>query len=439
MKGSLTKRLLLTALVILTAFLGLSGIALEAAFRESAETALQEKLTAYIYSLLASAEEDKSGKIQMPEMLSTPDFNQTDSGLIAQISGDQGLYQWHSASSLGQLRRFGQQIAHGQQRFRQIKNYQILDYGIAWEDIRGNAVEYSVSIALDRGVHEAEILAFRTSLWWWLGGGGTLLLLMQFLLIRWGLMPLRPLAEQINAIQQGRSDKLQGNFPAELTPLTQGLNALIQQSQVRQERIRNSLSDLAHSLKTPLTVLNGSINQLPDSEQKQVMGQEIQRINEIVSYQRQRAAVVGTSLITGPIALQTLIARITQSLDKAHADKAVHCDIRLTNDVSVTIDEGDCYELFGNLLDNAYKHCHSKVQIDHNKYAAHSISIEDDGKGIAQSEIERLLRRGERADQQHPGQGIGLAVVREIVRQYQWQLELTQSDLGGLCVIIRFQ
>lgn len=439
MKASLAQRLLITALVILVAFLGLAALALESAYRQSLETALEERLKTYIYALLADADEDASGKLVMPPSLSTPGFNQTDSGLLAQIISNDNKYEWVSTSSLGVMKHFINKASPGEVRHRSDGNFQIIDYGIAWEDADGKLIEYTLSVAQDRTPHEQQVSAFRTSLAWWLGGSGTLLLLIQFVLIRWGLRPLHSIARQVKDIEGGKSEKLEGTFPAELVPLTDNLNALIHHTQLRQERTRNSLADLAHSLKTPLAVMNASINEIGNTEQQSLLYNQLERIDEIISYQREKASVAGTSLITKFIDILPVIERINKSLQKAYAVKNIGSDIKVRENLRLKIDEGDLYELLGNLMDNAYKHAKSSIRIQAVSSDGNmNIYIEDDGPGIEPKEQDRILNRGERADEQYPGQGIGLSVVNEIVRQYQGSLDLGRSELGGLKTSINF-
>ena len=111
--------------------------------------------------------------------------------------------------------------------------------------------------------------------------------------------------------------------------------------------------------------------------------------------------------------------RLCASLDKVHRDRGIRCDLDLAADVALRADEGDLFELFGNLLENAYRHCRSRVRVSARMLDDQlQVDVEDDGDGIAAEDVTRLLQRGERADQRHPGEGIGLAVVSEIITQY---------------------
>jgi len=185
-------------------------------------------------------------------------------------------------------------------------------------------------------------------------------------------------------------------------------------------------------MKTPLAVLRGAAEQLDESGLRTQIGDQVQRIDQMVSYQRQRAAVAGTSGVSHPVVLAPILRRLCSSLDKVHHDRDLQCTLQVPERLTLRADEGDLFELFGNLLENAYKHCRHQVHVTMQSQARLlQASIEDDGDGIASEDRQRLLRRGERADQRHPGEGIGLAVASEIIELYGGTLHIDNSALGG--------
>lgn len=435
MRRSITRRLLTSNLLVLAGFFGLAGIALDRAYRNSAETAVREQLQAHVYTLLTAAEEDDKGRMRLPEALAAPAFNQPDSGLYAEAEGENGNYRWRSASLLGRSGPLLTLSRPGETRFRVTKRLAIFDQGISWDDDFGEPVPYSLTVAMDSRSLTAQQADFRATLWRWLGGVALLLLAVQILLARWGLAPLRDMSTAVRRIESGENSRIEGSVPRELEGLSNNLNSLIEQNRLRQERVRNSLADLAHSMKTPLAVLRGAAEQGGDPALIEQINEQTLRIDQMVSYQRQRAAVAGISSVTRPIPLAPVIQRLCASLDKVHRDRGLGCTQQLTEDITLRADEGDLFELFGNLLENAYKHCRTRVQVSARIQGDRlQVLVEDDGSGIAATEVERLLQRGERADQRHPGEGIGLAVVSEIVRQYDGTLGIGKSDLGGAAV-----
>jgi two-component system sensor histidine kinase PhoQ len=429
---SITRRLLFSHLIILAAFLGLAAAALDRAFRTSTESAVRERLQAHVYTLLTAAQPDAYGRMRLPEVLGAPDFNQPDSGLYAEVEGESGNYRWRSGSLIGRGRRLATPSRPGETRFHFGHELAVLDQGIAWEDDNGDAIAYWLTVALDNSALQAELSGFRSTLWRWLGGVTLLLLGSQVLLARWGLAPLRQMSAAVRKIENGQKARIEGPVPLELRGLSDNLNALIEQNRQRQERVRNSLADLAHSMKTPLAVLRGAGEQSHDPKLRELLDEQTQRIDDIVSYQRQRAAVAGTGGMTRPIAITPILQRLCSSLDKVHLERGIRCSMQVDEQLMLRADQGDLFELFGNLLENAYKHCRGRVRvgasIDRGKVR---VDFEDDGEGIPDGGIDRILQRGERADRRHPGEGLGLAVVSEIVRQYRGELSIGRSELGG--------
>lgn len=432
--GSITRRLLGGSALVAIAFLGLAGLSLDQAYRDSTEQAQRAQLQAHIHTLLAAADEDAQGRPRLPAVLAAPGFNRPDSGLYAQMSGEQGQYTWRSASLLARDYAHDEGLATGQSRLVEQDGLVILQQGIGWDDLSGNSLPYVFSVALDTAPLRQQQAAFRTTLWSWLGGSGLVLLLLQLGLARWGLQPLHRIANEVRRIEQGRQTRIDTPPPRELRPLTDNLNSLIQQGQARQERLRHVLADLAHSLKTPLAVLRGIGAGQPDKNLSAQIDEQTGRIDQIVGYQRQRLALAGSGRLLAPVPLNPILVRLCTGLEKVHRERALHCELALADGLQVRADQGDLFELFGNLLENAFKYTHSQVRVS---TQGDTIVIEDDGSGIDPAQLERLLQRGERADQRQPGEGIGLAVVQEIVRQYDGELRFEKSPLGGAAVKCR--
>lgn len=432
MNHSITRRLLISQLVILGAFLGLAGAALDRAFRASNEIATSDQLQAHIYTLLTAAKEDPQGRMRLPEALAAAAFNKPDSGLYAEVEGEGGAYRWRSGSLVGRPEPLSRAVEPGTIRFHFAPRLAILDQGVVWEDDAGTPLAYSLTVAMDRQALDAQQAEFRTTLWKWLGGVAVLLLMAQILAARWGLTPVREMSAAVRRIENGEAERVEGPVPLELQSLSSNLNSLLQQNQRRQERVRNSLADLAHSMKTPLAVLRGAAQESDDRALSDLIEQQTERIDQIVSYQRQRAAVAGGSRATRPIALNPILNRLTASLDKVYWERALQIDVQTASDLQLRADEGDLFELLGNLLENAYKHAMHVVRVNARRQGRElQIDIEDDGEGIRKGDVSRLLQRGERADQRSPGEGIGLAVANEIVHQYGGAMSIHDSALGG--------
>jgi len=436
MSGSISRRLLTGSALMAFLFLGLAGVSLEQAHRDSTKRAIQDQLQAHIYLLLATAEEDTAGRPRLPAVLSAPGFNRPDSGLYAQVSGTSDGYQWRSASLLANAFPPLPRLAPGETRFSHKQGLLILQQGIGWEDLEGKSLPYEFAVALDDTSLTAQQAVFRTTLWSWLGGIGVVLLLVQVIVTRWGLQPILRIANAVRNIEQGAQNQLTGPVPRELTPLTDNLNSLIRQTQNRQERLRNALADLAHSLKTPLAVLRGTAREQANPELARQIDEQTGRIDLIVSYQRQRLAVAGTSALLSPQPLRPILERICNSLLKVHSDRNLRCKLSIADDFTVRADKGDLFELFGNLLENACKYGKQAIVV---RDDGPVVVVEDDGPGIEPNTFQKLLKRGQRGDQQQPGHGIGLAVVQEIVEQYEGSLEIARSSLGGAAIRVQLE
>jgi len=444
---SLHSRLLLAASLVLAGFLGATGLALDKAFRVSAEAAMQDRLQSHIYALLAAADEDENGHMIPPQELPEPRFSTPDSGLYAVITNHDSKSLWHSSSLTGRDINTTEQQPPGERHFSRLARAGMqlyaLAFGVAWEDDAGTEALYTFTVAEDTSVFQAEIDSFRSTLWRWLGGMAVVLLIAQGFILRWGLRPLRTVTADLQQIEKGRTDRLVGHYPRELTGLTSSLNSLIAHSKTVQSRYRNSLDDLAHSLKTPLAILQSS---QPDSNDAAdashaLVSEQVERMDEIISHQLQRAAVSGRTTLAKPVLVGKVVERLVRSLDKVYRDKQVTVNLELDTSATFTGDEADLTEILGNLLDNAYKYCGNLVQVCvQSKEHANGveISIEDDGPGIAPEQFDTVLQRGTRMDESIPGQGLGLSMANEIITLYGGQLEFSTSSLGGTLLRVSF-
>ncbi len=436
---SIHQRLLLAASLVLSAFLGLTGLALDKAFRSAAEEGLQARLFSSVYALLAAAEDGEGGVLSMPTALTDPRFNRPDSGLYARVDSRQTGYHWQSGSGVGRGLDFARTVSPGQSRFGRVElsggeAVMSLSFGVVWEDFQGHELHYTLAVAEDLRPQLEQIGAFRNTLLLWLGGAAVLLLLAQGLVLRWGLTPLRQVAEALIEIESGRSEQLQGSYPRELSPLTSNINSLINHARARQQRYRDSLGDLAHSLKTPLAILQGLADQQAPLEQEaqRLLSEQVQRMNQIVGHQLQRAAASGRTTLIRSLPVKPAVERLAGTLSKVYADKRPDWRLDIPEQAGFPGDEGDLMELLGNLMENACKYGRGHIRVEGRCDDGLSLSVADDGPGIPPSQVEEVLKRGHRADQQQPGQGIGLAVVMDILNAYGGRLEIGSSDeLGG--------
>ncbi|MFO7602969.1 MAG: ATP-binding protein [Gammaproteobacteria bacterium] len=424
--------MLISTGVLLLVFLLITATALERAYYRSAHTALEEQLWSQLYVLLAAADVSATGKLSMPARLMETRFSLPSSGLYAHVIDAQGTLLWKSLSTLSVRIPSPIQLPPGEQQFRHETlshdDFYILSYGIQWS-LADTAIPLTFNIALDLNSFNKQIRNYRTTLWGWLGGMAILLLISLLLTLRWGLRPLQQVARELAKIHRGQSRKIAGDYPREIQGLTSNLNTLLEHQQQQQNRYRDALADLAHSLKTPLAVMRGNLASQNSAAENL---EQIERMDKIIGYQLQRASTAGPSLSQQHIQILQLIEKISHALGKVYRDKNIHFELDIPSDTRLRMDEGDFMEFMGNLLDNAAKWCRQQVRISvvsHDRTI--EISVEDDGPGVQPEARAAVLQRGQRADSTTPGQGIGLAVVMDIVRAYAGHLSIRDSRLGG--------
>jgi two-component system, OmpR family, sensor histidine kinase PhoQ len=285
---------------------------------------------------------------------------------------------------------------------------------------------------------------FREMLWTYLGGAALLLLALLLVVLRWSLTPLRQVARELGDIEQGRRERLTGNYPDELVPLTANLNTFIEAERENLGRYRHTLSDLAHSLKTPLAVVRSQIESgEPADDFRNHVAEQIDRMDAIVAYQLSRAATSGHQTLAAPLLVEPRAEALVSSLEKVYAAKNILCEFEIDAETRFFGEEGDLMELLGNLVENAFKWADHRVLLTVRALAPPgtrrpglSMVVEDDGPGIADEQIERVLQRGVRGDERVQGHGIGLAIVQDILKFYRGTLEVGRSELGGARFVV---
>ena len=450
MTGSLQGRLLVAATAVLVAFLGLTGFVLDRAFRDSAEAAAHDRLQGQVYALLAAADLDAQSVLRIPKNMPEPRLSVVRSGLYAEILKEDGTVYWRSPSALGvDLPQSGSPRI-GEWRFSRVHPARgaelfVLDFGLSWEDAARALQRFTFRTAESLNAYYEQVARFRRSLWGWLAAVGVLLLVVQSVILRWGLSPLRRVAEDLRAIETGAAKELTGDYPAELRGLTGNLNSLIASARSHLERHRDALGNLAHSLKTPLAVLRNAMSEKSGAvELPHTIGEQVDRMDQIVEYQLKRAAVSGRTTLSAPIDVAGLAKKVVSALTKVYGSKTVDCELAISDDAKFYGDESDLLEVLGNLTDNAYKWCQNRITIraapasgGGRGKARLELRVEDDGPGIAEELVETVRHRGERADATTPGHGIGLAMVQDIVRLYGGEMKIGRSTLGGASVDVR--
>ena len=445
---SLQARLLLAAVLVLLIFTGLTGLVLDKAFRQSAEAAMQDRLQGYLFALLAAVDVDSKGVPRFSRNLPDARFDRPGSGLYAQVSGSDHAVALSSPSLLGLELPPLPAIPPGEYHYDslqlQAEPHYRLGYRVRWEADAGRVIPLDFQISVDLQNYQQQIATYRRNLWGWLGGAILLLLLVQAWVLHWSLRPLRKVATDLARIEAGKAERLAGRYPKELQQLTDKLNDLLAHTRLQLQRYRDSLGNMAHSLKTPLAILANALA-LKQSNADSVPAanteaqEQLQRIRQIIDYQLQRAATAGQTSLGTSTQLQPLVEKISHAMQKVFADKALQIDNRISNDLVCQCDQGDLMEVLGNLMENACKWSRQRIRITASALASGGveIGIEDDGPGIPAEVREQVLQRGQRADPTTAGHGIGLAMVHEIVLLYGGKLKIESSPLGGTAIYVQ--
>lgn len=242
------------------------------------------------------------------------------------------------------------------------------------------------------------------------------------------ITPIKEFEKEIHAIESGNQRLIKKQYPKELAAVKGAINALINGEKGQKQRYRDALDDLAHSLKTPLSILHNSAEKINDETIKS----QVQRMDDIIAYQLRRAVVSEHGTLVEQQAMRPVLYRIKDSLLKSYRDKPFEFIINVDEYIKCRMEEDDMMEVFGNLINNACRFCERIVEITAVQHGDMVIiDIDDDGMGFPDKNPEELLQRGIRADSQSEGQGIGLAVSTEIVTALGGKIELTISPHVG--------
>jgi two-component system sensor histidine kinase PhoQ len=439
---SLAARAALATGFALAAFLGLTWLAQNKANYASELSAMHDRLHNYAIAFITGTEVTRAGKVTPPDSPPHPDFSRPGSGLYGVISGDDG-YRWESSSALGRDMEFARRLPMGSETFEgpldtHAGRLYVYSFGVDIDPQNGGKpVHLTFTVAQTEDQFERQVSTYRRTQFLWLATLGLMLILLQLLLLRWSLLPLRRVSSDLALIERGDREHLEGPYPVELMGLTARLNAFIDSERDQRTRYQNTLADLAHSLKTPLAVVRSQLEAGLDVARADVLDQ-VRRMDEIVAYQLSRAATSGRKIFATPVMVSAHAEDLVQSLEKVYAGKNVLCEFEIEEKAAFYGEQGDLLELMGNLLENAFKWANHRVLLTVKSRQGVvrgrpglSMAVEDDGPGIADAQIERVLQRGVRGDERVKGHGIGLSIVQDIVKAYQGTMHVDRSEEFG--------
>lgn len=442
--GSLRLRLMLGTAALAVVFMLVLLPVLQGVFVMALEQTVEKRLASDAAALISAARIE-SGQLSMPEKMPDEEFDNLDSHLLGFIFDRDGKLLWRSRSSLDELVRYLPRYdgrGHEFIRMHDEGGQEYYVYDIEVDLLRGDEAAFSIVTMQPTREYQGLFDGFLWQLKLWLGLALLVLLGLLWFGLTWGFRSLRGLSDELDGVEAGTRQHLSDDHPRELLRLTNSLNRLLNSEHRQRERYRDSLEDLAHSLKTPLSVLQGigeTLASRPDNrEQAQLMQAQIERMSQQIGYQLQRASLRRSGLVRHRERVLPLLDSLCRSLDKVYRDKHVDIAMQVPEYSQISMERGALMELLGNLLENAYRLClrHVRVTLE-NLPDGCLLTIEDDGPGVPHDQRARVLQRGERLDEQNPGQGIGLAVVEDIVESYDGELSLEDSELGGACFRVR--
>ncbi len=437
--ASLSARLLLAVSLLLLIFFGATIVVLDSAFREAGEQAQEDILDGQLIALLAAADPNPDGELEMPAIMPEPRLGTIGSGLYAELRENGTVSVWQSRSALGLEIPFGPPPPPGPPAFSRITladgtPLMALAISVEWELTSGELRPYTFYVAESLDSFHAQIARFRRQLFSWFAAVALIMLLSISLVMRTILGPLRQIEEEIAEIEEGKRAALTEGLPTELNSVARNMNLLIGSERGRSDRYRQTLDNLAHSLKTPLAAIRAVLSEQPKDDTTAKIESQIERMNDIVRYQlRKPASLVSDTFGVGAVAIERQLERLIEGLRKVYKDKDPDITLAVDRRAEFRGDTGDFLELSGNLVDNACKWCRSTVDVNVTPLngSGMRLTVSDDGPGIPEEASDLLLKRGMRLDESAPGHGIGLAVVKDIAASHGGELTIGRSLHGG--------
>jgi signal transduction histidine kinase len=445
--NSLALRLFLTAMLWTAAILLITGIVLSTIYRQTVERAFDRRLDVYLKTLVADVASPETPDDKFPQSLGEPLFELPLSGWYWQVTRlDPQKPETRSSRSLwdAALPRLADPIAAppGGTRQGYVKGPEDQRMRLAERTIdMGEEGRYLVAVAGDAGEIDDEIRGFDGWLAITFVALAAVLLLSTLFQVRFGLAPLKRISESLAAIRSGSAERLAGTFPEEIAPLARETNALIEANRDIVERARTHVGNLAHALKTPLSVMMNEAAARGDDTLAAKVREQIDIMREQVARHLERARLAARTPVVGSVTeVVPVLTALARTMEKIHRDRAVAIDIEASQNLRFQGEQQDLEEMLGNLVDNACKWAQSRVSVEvvgaraGTPGAAQTVHIivDDDGPGLSASERERVAKRGRRLDETKPGWGLGLSIVSELAGLYGGELTLGTAPIGGL-------
>lgn len=455
-RNSLSRRLFFSSAIWTLLVLPFAAAVLISLYRDAVERSFDARLNQYLEYLIAITSPDQGIDITEPASLGEPLFSLPSSGWyweIRTLGGPQAVFKSVSLASETlklpseagtipdqmELRRAylegpdGQRLRVLEREITIIQNEQQRRYTYA---VAGDSIEIADQVS-----------AFSAMLVTAFGMLAAGLLIATFFQVRYGLRPLRDIGEKLAAIRSGEASSLEGRLPEEIQPLQDELNALIQSNQAIIERARTHVGNLAHALKTPLSVITNEAREKDGEFAAKVAGQA-ELMREYITHHLARAQIAArVSIVGGVTDVSETVTSLTNTLARIYSERNISFIVDCPPDAKFRGEKQDLQEMVGNLLDNACKWAGQRVVVSvatqSGSATAQSgtrpanarqltVLVDDDGPGLSLPELESVVQRGKRLDETKPGSGLGLSIVADLSEMYYGSFVLQQAPTGGV-------
>lgn len=443
---SLALRLLVSAMAITVVVLVLVGLLLSSLYRTAAERAFDRRLDVYLKTIVAEVANFRGPGLPQPKALGDPLFAFPRSGWYWQIVDVSGTARNTRSLSLGDselpllapsnaapsslgMREGYVKVADGEEM-------RLVERGI---DLGADG-RYVISVAAPAVELYQEIADFNLAL-----VGVLLVLAIAFILVvmaqvRFGLKPLSHISEALADVRSGKAERLEGPYPDEILPLVREVNALIDANREIVQRARTHVGNLAHALKTPLSVLMNEAGTRDDPLAVRVRDQASVMRDQVAHHLERAHMAARVSVVADVCEVTDVVNGLARTMEKIHRAKTLAIDVRIVDDVRFRGERQDLEEMVGNLIDNACKWANARVEVEVCTNRARApgdrvffhVIIDDDGPGLDPGRRANVGRRGRRLDESKPGSGLGLSIVHELAALYGGRFDLSSAPIGGL-------
>jgi signal transduction histidine kinase len=443
--NSLAIRLIAAASLWSAVALVVAGLILTSLYRQTVEQAFDERLGVYLTTLIGTLATQDPTRLADPGNLGEQRFELLYSGWYWQVRrSDNGPVLLASRSLFSDILDISKAsdtltidgVTAGSLVGPEDQSLRVLSRTIIFDP----DTSFDVLVSGDAGQLREQVAAFRTSVILTLAVFGIGLVVATMIQIRWGLRPLDRVRSGLAQLRSGKETKFEGPFPAEIEPLAKELNALLDSNQQIIERARTQVGNLAHALKTPLSVITNEARSAGGPLADKIAEQAALMVRQVSHYLDRARIAASSGVIGASTDVEPVVARLVRAMERIYDEKGLALSAEVTENIRFKGEQQDFEEIVGNLLDNACKWARTKVSVaieyrgladeDGNRWL--KIHIDDDGPGLTAEQRQDATSRGRRLDETKPGSGLGLSIVTDLVGLYEGKVHLDRSDDGGL-------